>query len=113
MSNISVSHVLHFTYRLVSGAEVAVCEALLSQWPSASGKVRAALLSALSALLAVSSPATQTALDAGLMSSLVSNLQQTHLTLTVQTSSTDKLKKVCCRFWLSPVFSFNIVILKT
>lgn len=96
---------------------MAVCEALLSQWPSASGKVSTALLSALSALLALSSPATQTALDAGLLSSLVSNLQQTHLTLTVQTSSTDKLKKVCCSFRpvvleAIPSVSFIILFLK-
>lgn len=114
MSSMSLFCVLRITYHcLVSGNEVAICEALLSQWPSASGKVRSTLIAALSALLALSSPATQTALDAGLISSLVSNLQQTHLTLTVQTSSTDKLKKVRFSFWPSSMLIFNIVSLKS
>lgn len=99
----------------MSDDEMTVCEALLALWPSASGKVRTALMAALSALVSLSLPATQTCLNSGLLSSLVANLQQTHLTLTVQTSSTEKLRKaslvICYLSWLFTVLNIFILLI--
>ncbi|XP_054257424.1 uncharacterized protein LOC128982487 [Macrosteles quadrilineatus] len=78
---------------LTPNSEAVLCESLVAQWDRVKGKARPALLAALTALLGHSSFATTTALSLGLVASVITRLRELHLTLTIQTSSTDKLAK--------------------